>query len=99
MVETKTVQIRGQEFVIGELTIDDIEAWEKGMRSLAPTASLSDLYAVQRRACGASLKAGGHNGPADVGTLSPRGLGELVSKVMDFSNMVVNVPGEAKGSP
>jgi hypothetical protein len=99
MLETKTVQIRGQEFVIAELSIDDIEAWEKGMRSLAPGASLSDLYAIQRKACGAALKAGGHNDAADIGTLSPRGLGELVSAVMSFSNMVVTVPGEAKGSP
>jgi len=99
MLETKTITVRGRTFVISELTIDDIEAWETGMREIQKGgATLTGLHAVQKKACAASLRAAGVTDPAEVGQLPPRALTELVSAVMAFSNMTAT-EGEAKGSP
>jgi hypothetical protein len=101
MVETKVVKIRGQEFTIAELTIDEIAEWQKGMAAIQAGSgvTLSDVHNVSRKACIASLSAGGKTDPGIVGKLPPRALKVLSSEVLSFSNMLEDAPGEAKGSP
>ena len=98
-MKTKLIVIDDHSFTVAKLTLDDIEAWETETLALTKGAtSMSQVHAVQRKACAAALERGGLTPGSDVGRLDIDGLTELVAQLMAFSNMVTT-PGEAPGTP